>query len=280
MDSFKAVANMGLNRSEGARLSLWCRTLVGAGIVIAVSACGGHNKPADGPQASKVLVAAASDLRFAFTDLGERFKQATDIDVTFTFGSSGQLKEQIINGAPFDLFASANEQFTLDVVNADKGWPETVQSYARGRIVMVARQGFDVPLSLVDLVGQDFVRIAIAHPAHAPYGIAAREALESVGVYEDVKSRLVLGENVSDTLRLVESGNVDVAIVALSLVVVGDAPYELIPENLHTPLKQSIVVTKTGDNEKSAREFVEFLFSQSGRTVMESYGFVLPAESK
>jgi molybdate transport system substrate-binding protein len=280
VDSFKAVANMGLNRSEGARLSLWCRTLVGAGIVIAVSACGGHNKPADGPQASKVLVAAASDLRFAFTDLGERFKQATDIDVTFTFGSSGQLKEQIINGAPFDLFASANEQFTLDVVNADKGWPETVQSYARGRIVMVARQGFDVPLSLVDLVGQDFVRIAIAHPAHAPYGIAAREALESVGVYEDVKSRLVLGENVSDTLRLVESGNVDVAIVALSLVVVGDAPYELIPENLHTPLKQSIVVTKTGDNEKSAREFVEFLFSQSGRTVMESYGFVLPAESK
>jgi molybdate transport system substrate-binding protein len=280
VDSFKAVANMGLNRSVGARLSLWCRTLVGAGIVIAVSACGGHNKPADGPQASKVLVAAASDLRFAFTDLGERFKQATDIDVTFTFGSSGQLKEQIINGAPFDLFASANEQFTLDVVNADKGWPETVQSYARGRIVMVARQGFDVPLSLVDLVGQNFVRIAIAHPAHAPYGIAAREALESVGVYEDVKSRLVLGENVSDTLRLVESGNVDVAIVALSLVVVGDAPYELIPENLHTPLKQSIVVTKTGDNEKSAREFVEFLFSQSGRTVMESYGFVLPAESK
>jgi len=280
VDSFKAVANRGLNRSVGARLSLWCRTLVGAGIVIAVSACGGHNKPADGPQASKVLVAAASDLRFAFTDLGERFKQATDIDVTFTFGSSGQLKEQIINGAPFDLFASANEQFTLDVVNAEKGWPETVQSYARGRIVMVARPGFDVPLSLVDLVGQDFVRIAIAHPAHAPYGIAAREALESVGVYEDVKSRLVLGENVSDTLRLVESGNVDVAIVALSLVVVGDASYELIPENLHTPLKQSIVVTKTGDNEKSAREFVEFLFSQSGRTVMESYGFVLPAESK
>jgi molybdate transport system substrate-binding protein len=227
-----------------------------------------------------VVIAAASDLRVAFTDLGSQFEDATGIAVTFTFGSSGQLKEQVINGAPFDVFASANEQFALDVVEADKGWPETVQSYARGRIVMVARPGFDVPLSLVDLVGQDFVRIAIAHPAHAPYGIAAREALESVGVYEDVKSRLVLGENVSDTLRLVESGNVDVAIVALSLVVVGDAPYELIPENLHTPLKQSIVVTKTGDNEKSAREFVEFLFSQSGRTVMESYGFVLPVESK
>ena len=271
---------MGLNRSVGARLSLWCRTLVGAGIVIAVSACGGQNKPADGPQASKVLVAAASDLRFAFTDLGERFKQATDIDVTFTFGSSGQLKEQIINGAPFDVFASANEKFALDVVDADKGWPETLQPYAMGRIVLLARSGLDVPSTISGLTSDDFARIAIANPAHAPYGIAAREALESVGVYEEVKSRLVLGENVSDTLRLVETGNVDAAIVALSLVIVGDAPYEMIPENLHGPLKQSIVVTKTGDNEKNARKFVEFLSSQSGRTVMESYGFVLPTGSR
>jgi molybdate transport system substrate-binding protein len=137
-----------------------------------------------------------------------------------------------------------------------------------------------VPSTISGLTSDDFARIAIANPAHAPYGIAAREALESVGVYEEVKSRLVLGENVSDTLRLVETGNVDAAIVALSLVNVGDAPYEMIPENLHGPLKQSIVVTKTGDNEKNARKFVEFLSSQSGRTVMESYGFVLPTGSR
>ena len=281
MDSFKAVASNKRSIERGVGQSpLGLRILAICAVVLGFSGCGPANNGSNGTGAGQVVIAAASDLRVAFTDLGSQFEDATGIAVTFTFGSSGQLKEQVINGAPFDVFASANEQFALDVVEADKGWPETVQSYARGRIVMVARPGFDVPLSLVDLVGQDFVRIAIAHPAHAPYGIAAREALESVGVYEDVKSRLVLGENVSDTLRLVESGNVDVAIVALSLVVVGDAPYELIPENLHTPLKQSIVVTKTGDNEKSAREFVEFLFSQSGRTVMESYGFVLPVESK
>ena len=261
-------------------MPFWWRILVAAGVVTVLSACGGDANPTDGSQASQVVVAAASDLRFAFTDLGEQFEEATDINVTFTFGSSGQLKEQIINGAPFDVFASANEKFAFDVVDADKGWSETLQPYAMGRIVLLARSGLDVPSTISGLTSDDFARIAIANPAHAPYGIAAREALESVGVYEEVKSRLVLGENVSDTLRLVESGNVDAAIVALSLVIVGDAPYEMIPENLHGPLKQSIVVTKTGDNEKNARKFVEFLSSQSGRTVMESYGFVLPTGSR
>jgi molybdate transport system substrate-binding protein len=263
-----------------ARMPFWWRILVAAGVVTVLSACGGDANPTDGSQAPQVVVAAASDLRFAFTDLGEQFEETTDINVTFTFGSSGQLKEQIINGAPFDVFASANEKFALDVVDAGKGWPETLQPYAMGRIVLLARSGLDVPSTISGLTSDDFARIAIANPAHAPYGIAAREALESVGVYDEVKSRLVLGENVSDTLRLVETGNVDAAIVALSLVIVGDAPYELIPENLHGPLKQSIVVTKTGDNEKNARKFVEFLSSQSGRTVMESYGFVLPTGSR
>jgi molybdate transport system substrate-binding protein len=263
-----------------ARMPFWWRILVAAGVVTVLSACGGDANPTDGSQAPQVVVAAASDLRFAFTDLGEQFEETTDINVTFTFGSSGQLKEQIINGAPFDVFASANEKFALDVVDAGKGWPETLQPYAMGRIVLLARSGLDVPSTISGLTSDDFARIAIANPAHAPYGIAAREALESVGVYEEVKSRLVLGENVSDTLRLVETGNVDAAIVALSLVNVGDAPYEMIPENLHGPLKQSIVVTKTGDNEKNARKFVEFLSSQSGRTVMESYGFVLPTGSR
>ena len=227
-----------------------------------------------------MVIAAASDLRVAFTDLGSQFEDVTGIDVTFTFGSSGQLKEQIINGAPFDLFASANEQFALDVAEADKGWPETVEPYALGRIVVMTRSGIDVPTTLTDLAGKDFARIAIANPAHAPYGIAAREALQSVGVYEDVKPRLVLGENVSDTLRLVETGNVDAAIVALSLVSVGDVAYELIPDTLHAPLKQSIVVTKTGSDENNARTFVEFLFSDDGRRVMESYGFVLAAGTR
>lgn len=280
MASFKAVASSRSYREHRGRVTSWLRVLAFGGAFLALSGCGGESDGAHSDGSSQVVIAAASDLRFAFTDLGQQFEAATGVVPTFTFGSSGQLREQIINGAPFDLFASANEQFAIDVVDADKGWQETLQPYAMGRIVLLARSGLDVPRTITGLTRDEFARIAIANPAHAPYGIAAREALQSVGVYEEVKSRLVLGENVSDTLRLVETGNVDVAIVALSLVIVGDEPYELIPENLHAPLKQSIVVTKTGDNEENARKFVEFLSSQSGRTVMESYGFVLPAGTR
>lgn len=280
MDSFKAMASNKRSHEFGVgRRSLRLIILVTCGTLLGLSGCGLANSGSN-VEGEQVLIAAASDLRFAFTDLGSRFEDATGIAPTFTFGSSGQLKEQIINGAPFDLFASANEQFALDVVAADKGWAETLEPYALGRIVVMARSGLDTPTHITDLVGEHFARIAIANPAHAPYGIAAREALQSVGVYEDVKSRLVLGENVSDTLRLVETGNVDAAIVALSLVIVGDVAYELIPDNLHTPLKQSIVVTKTGSNENHAREFVEFLFSDNGRRIMESYGFVLAAGTR
>lgn len=260
---------------EAARAHRWFRLLVLVGVILGLSGCSASSDSSEN-HTSQVVIAAASDLRFAFTGLGAQFEATTGIAATFTFGSSGQLKEQIINGAPFDLFASANEQFALDVVNAGKGWPETLQPYAMGRIVVMARSGIDVPTSITELARENFTRIAIANPSHAPYGIAAREALQAVGIYEDVKSRLVFGENVSDTLRLVETGNVDAAIVALSLAIVGDMPYELVPENLHEPLKQSLVVTKTGENENNARSFVEFLYSENGRRVMESYGFVLP----
>lgn len=278
--SFKAVPSTTSNTHDLIRGSLWPRILVLGGVLLGLSGCSSGASNSDKDATTSVVIAAASDLRFAFTDLGAQFEDATGIGVTFTFGSSGQLKEQIINGAPFDLFASANEQFALDVVDANKGWPETVEPYALGRIVMMARSGIDVPTTITELVREDFARIAIANPTHAPYGIAAREALQSVGIYDEVKSRLVFGENVSDTLRLIETGNVDAAIVALSLVIAGDVPYELIPDNVHTPLKQSIVVTKTGDNESNARKFIEFLSSENGRRVMESYGFTLPLGAK
>jgi molybdate transport system substrate-binding protein len=274
--SFKAMPSTTFHKHDVTQGRFWYRILVIGGVLLGFSGCSsGANNSAENATTS-VVIAAASDLRFAFTDLGAQFEDATGIGVTFTFGSSGQLKEQIINGAPFDLFASANEQFALDVVDAGKGWPETVEPYALGRIVVMTRSGKDIPRSISGLASDDFARIAIANPTHAPYGIAAREALQTAGIYDEVKSRLVFGENVSDTLRLIETGNVDAAIVALSLVITGDVPYELIPDNVHAPLKQSIVVTKTGDNENNARKFIEFLSSENGRRVMESYGFTLP----
>lgn len=225
------------------------------------------------PDQSEIVVAAASDLRFAFTELGKLFTEETGVTIQFSFGSSGQLREQIINGAPFDLFASANESFVRDVVEAGRGWPDTVQPYALGRLAIRTRSGLNVPATLSDLDGADIQRIAIANPAHAPYGIAAREALMSAGVFTQVQDRLIFGENVSDTLRLVDTGNVDAAIVALSLVINESSPYELVDTQLHQPLNQSLVVTKTGKNEQGARSYAKFLASVNARRIMQSYGF-------
>lgn len=230
------------------------------------------------PEKSEILVAAASDLRFAFTELGNTFTAETGIAVRFTFGSSGQLREQIINGAPFDVFASANEEFVDDVVANGRAWQDTVQPYALGRLALRVRSGRETPTSLADLVDTRFERIAIANPAHAPYGIAAQQALENAGVYTQIKERLIFGENVSDTLRLVETGNVDAALVALSLVINSDTPYELIDEQLHKPLHQSLVVTRTGANDEGGRMFARFLSSSAAQDVMKTYGFELSQE--
>lgn len=254
--------------------------LLCTGALIILAGCSNSGTSSSIPVEPKIFVAAASDLRFAFTDLGNQFTRQTGTEVVFTFGSSGQLKEQILNGAPFDIFASANEQFVTDLVRARRAAPDTVHPYAMGRIVMTSRSGLDVPRTVEELNQPQFGRIAIANPAHAPYGIAAREALVSAGILDDVEDRLVFGENVSDALRLVETGNVDVAIVALSLVVAGSAKYQLIDQQLHEPLKQSLVVTRTGSNQRGAQEFVDYLASNEGKTVMSRYGFTVPEEGK
>jgi molybdate transport system substrate-binding protein len=273
-------ARIFLRRHAGVALRC-CRNACALAVsALIVTSCSNSGNPQLIPHQSEIVVGAASDLRFAFTQLGEDFTKETGVRVQFSFGSSGQLKEQIINGAPFDLFASANEKFVQDVVEAGRGWPDTVQLYALGRVAIRTRSGVDVPTELSDLVRSDFTRIAIANPEHAPYGIAAREALISAGIYSQVQDRLIFGENVSDTLRLVETGNVDAAIVALSLVINGSSSYHLVDARLHQPLNQSLVVTRTGKNEKGARLFTNFLSSVEARSVMQSYGFELSQVKK
>jgi molybdate transport system substrate-binding protein len=148
------------------------------------------------------------------------YEQETGREVSFTFGSSGQLSQQIVHGAPFEVFAAANESFVDDVLDAGQGQAETKAEYALGRIAVWTRADTGERASLADLAQPRFRRIAIANPEHAPYGVAAVEALRSSGLHDRVQSRLVYGENVSDALRLASSGNADVAVVALSLATV------------------------------------------------------------
>jgi molybdate transport system substrate-binding protein len=255
----------------------WRRCVVALAVLAATAGCGGAGSGASARES--ITVAAASDLRFAFEEIGDRFSGETGIEVVFSFGSSGLLREQIVNGAPFDVFASANTEFVDAVVEAGRGRADTRADYAIGRIVLVAPPGRVVPSSVDALRDESFRRIAIANPEHAPYGVAARQALDSAGVLDEVGDRLVFGENISDTLRIVRSGNADVGLVALALVVADDTPHVLVPPELHEPLLQALVVTAPDDRLDAATRFVDHVTSTDGRAVMARYGFELPERS-
>ncbi len=248
-------------------------------VAVTASALGVRSAPSvTASSGDEILVAGASDLQFAFEELGEAFTEATGDDVTFTFGSSGQLATQIVNGAPFHLFASANVGFVDEVIASGEGVASTKQTYAFGRIVVWSpkkRYG-----SLEALLDPKIRFIAIANPEHAPYGVAAQQALEDAGIYERVKSKLVYGENIADTLRLVKSGNADVGIVALSLAIVSGGRFWEIPPSRYEPLEQALVVTSTGQRGVVAQRFASFVMSEAGRRVMRRYGFFLPGERR
>jgi molybdate transport system substrate-binding protein len=227
---------------------------------------------------AEITVAAASDLRPAFEELGAAFTAQTRTKVTFSFGSSGQLRQQIINGAPFDLFASADVAYVDEVIKSGRGVAATKADYAFGRIVLWSPPGIALPAQIKDLTKPDYRRVAIANPDHAPYGLAAKQALEAAGIYDELKGRLVYGENISDTFQIATSGNAEVGIVALSLATANGGTYTLIPAELHKPLEQALVVTSTGAQGGAATAFAAFISSPTGRAVMTRYGFTLPSD--
>ncbi len=234
-------------------------------------------------QPATLTVSAASDLTYAFGEIGKQFEAETGHKVVFNFGSTGQLTQQIEQGAPVDVFAAANVSFVEDLERQGLILPDTKQMYARGRITLWTRA--DSPLqitSLADLTRPEVRRIAIANPDHAPYGVAARQAMQTAGIWEAVQPKLVLGENVRQTLQYAETGNVDVAIVALSLSVPAaggtSGRWTLIPQELHPPIDQALAVIKDTKHEAAARAFATFVNGPQGRQIMRKYGLVLPGE--
>lgn len=233
------------------------------------------------PTPRTLMVSAAADLQLAFTEIAAQFEKETGTRVIFNFGSTGQLAQQIAQGAPVDLFAAANRSFVDDLAARGIVRPDTVQLYARGRITLWTRTDNAIPLqSLADLARPEIKRIAIANPEHAPYGVAAREALQNAGVWDTVQPKLVFGENVNQTKQLAETGNVDAAIIALSLSVSSSGRWVLIPQELHTPLDQALGIVTSTKNEPAARAFIDFVNSPAGRALMIKYGFILPGEEK
>lgn len=228
-------------------------------------------------QTSELTVAAASDLTQAFEEIGREFEAAQKIKVVFVFGSTGMLTRQIENGAPMDLFAAANVAYIDQLEQKGLIVPDTKAIYARGRITLWTTA--DSPLKLekiTDLMRPEVKRIAIANPDHAPYGLAAQQALQSAGIWDAVKPKLVYGDNIRQTLQYAETGNVDVAIVAFSLSQQSKGRWTLVPEELHRPIDQGLAVIKGTHNEAAARAFASFVTGPRGREILGKYGFAFP----
>ncbi|NCS65049.1 MAG: molybdate ABC transporter substrate-binding protein [Hydrogenophilales bacterium CG03_land_8_20_14_0_80_62_28] len=234
-------------------------------------------------QAGKITVAAAADLKFAMDEIVTIFKQANPGDeVVVIYGSSGKFHTQIRQGAPYDLYFSADIAFPREL--AKSGFAAaTVKPYALGRIVLWSANLDASRMTLANLTDAKITRIAIANPKHAPYGKRAEEALRSSGLWEKVDPKLVYGENIAQTAQFVLTGNAQVGIVALSLAVNPELSskggYWLIPDNLHKPLEQGFIITKRAEGNAVAKRFADYLDSKPARAVMTRYGFVLPGET-
>lgn len=230
-------------------------------------------------QTPALTVFAASDLVAAFRELIAAFERAGSSKVTLVTGSTGTLAQQIQHGAPADVFFAANESFVDDLAKQDLILPETRAIYARGRIVIAAlKSGPSQPRTLADLANPEVRRVAMANPAHAPYGLAAQQALEAAGLWARLKPRLVYGENVQQALQFVQSGAAEAGIVARSIVEVPELSWVLVDASRHAPLDQAAAVLKRTPQRALAMAFLQFVTGAQGRPVMKRFGFLLPGE--
>jgi molybdate transport system substrate-binding protein len=234
--------------------------------------------------AEQVTIAAAADLNYALKDLAAQFEKKTGDKLTLSFGSSGNLFSQIQSGAPFDLFFSADEQYPQKLAAAGFMDPPSLRSYALGHLVLWAPSSSDLdPQKLkMDLLLQPSVRrIAIANPQHAPYGRAAMAALVHYGLQDKLASKLVFGENISQAVQFVQSGNAQAGLVALSLAVSpamkGTGKYWELPYDSYPQLRQVGGVVSASRHKQAAQAFLDYVTSPEGGAVLERYGFALPS---
>lgn len=233
--------------------------------------------------AERVTVAAASDLKFAIEEVAALFEQQTGQQLRLVFGSSGNFKTQILQGAPFHLFMSADESFVFELAKAGK-------TQDQGRIYAIGRIGIIVPHQsplkadgeMTDLASAitdgRLQKFAIANPEHAPYGTRAMEALQYAELWQSIQSKLVYGENISQAAQFATSGSTQGGIIALSLALAPQVAklgqFELIPESWHQPLTQRMVVIK--DSPPAAQQFYDFLATPPAQDIMVRYGFAMP----
>jgi len=255
-----------------------CRSIIPGGLWVlglaALTAAGCDRGPR--ADAQPLRIAAASDLQRVLPRLIERFQNQTPTIVTptLTFDASGQLAEQIKAGAPFDLFLSANVKFVSDLAAAGLVEPASVQPYARGSLVLcLHRAAGDQVRGLADLSGPEIKRIAIANPEYAPYGVAARQALERAGLWSSLESKIVRANSVRQAMIYVQNGDAEAALVSHALV----APEVRVIEvdaALYDPLIQALGIVAATKQRDRARALAQFILGGEGQAILRESGFL------
>jgi molybdate transport system substrate-binding protein len=235
--------------------------------------------------AAPLLIAAAADLSYCIDDIAASFrKEAPDAEIKISTGASGNFFAQIRNGAPFDVFLSADVDYPAQLARLGAAEGNTLTRYAVGRLVLWSPDpGLDVDKGLALLRDPRITRVAIANPATAPYGRAAKAALERDGLWVAVQAKLVVGENIAQTSQFVQTGNAQVGLVSLASLrspkLAGVGRYVLVPDTGLAPIEQAAIVTKHGAANPLAARFVRFLGSPAARAILERNGFSIPPQS-
>ena len=262
--------------------------LLALSAVLLVSSRGRAAEPPPAPGQRQVTVAAAADLSFALAEIISSFhRRHPDIAVKVTYGSSGTFFSQLSNKAPFDLFLSADLSYPEQLVQQGLASKETEFEYAVGRIVVWVRNDSQLDLAKLGiraLVEPSVKKVAIANPQHAPYGRAAAAAMKQLGVYDQAKDRLVLGENIAETAQFVDSGAADVGVIALALALApamkDKGRYWEVPLDAYPRIEQGGVILSWAKDIDAARQLRDFMVSAEGRAILERYGFFLPEPGK
>lgn len=232
---------------------------------------------------SELTIAAAADLSSALKDIGDGFEKSTGVHLRLSFGASGALTQQIENGAPFDLFFSADMGYPQQLIKDNQADGASLYEYAVGKLVLwvPADSPLDVEHKGIQvLLDPSVKKISIANPQHAPYGRAAVEALKHAGLYDRLSDRFVIGENVSQAAQFVESGNTQAGFVALAHAAApsmqGKGKYWIVPTDYYAPLAQGMVILSHSSHKKEAEQFVEYFKTKPVADTLQKYGFTLP----
>ncbi len=229
--------------------------------------------------AQSITVAAAADLQFAMQDVAAQFQKKTGKEVKMIYGSSGNFFQQLENGAPFDMFFSANLDYPKKLESAGLTEPGSYYQYAKGKIVIwvLKDSTLDVSSGINSLLNPSIKKIAVANPQHAPYGQAAVAAMQKEGIYDKVKDKFVLGENISQTASFVMSGSADVGVVALSLALSPNMKdkgrYFEVPAGDYPAIQQACVILGSSKNKDTAKQFLSFIKTAATADTLNRYGF-------